>query len=58
MTPVNWDGTEKVMDTQAVTTVTLTNDVIQNLILFEKKSQQYIYIHINVASAGFKPTTT
>ena len=58
MAPVNWDGTEKVMDTQAVTTVILTNDVIQNLILLKKKSQQYIYTHINVTSTGFKPTTT
>ena len=44
MAPVNWDGTEKVMGTQAVTTVILTNDVIQNLILLKKKKST-VYIH-------------
>ena len=36
MASVNWDGTERVMEHQSCHTVTLTDDIIQNPMLFEK----------------------
>ena len=36
MASVNWDGTERVMEHQSCHTVTLTDDIIQNPMSFEK----------------------
>ena len=38
MAVFNWDGTEKVMEDQRCHTVTLTDDVIQNPMLFENNN--------------------
>ena len=38
MAAVNWDGTEKVTDTRAVTLSNLSDDVIQNLMSFENNN--------------------
>ena len=44
MAAVNWDGTEKVINTQSCYTVTLTDDIIQNLLSFENNN---VTIQIN-----------
>ena len=38
MAVFNWDGTEKKMEDQSCHTVTLTDDVIQNPMLFENNN--------------------